>query len=244
MRKIKKILLIVIASFILSGCSVTYNLTIDENAIKEETLIHQDNSNLEELNNLYLDKPVNYKVFVEDDDIESIGKENDIYVRKFVARDGGIDVRYFYDKFNKNTIASSFAARKAFENIGYYYDKSSNTIQLSTNNGSKAFFEYPELDNLTINITTSYNVRSHNATSVKDNTYTWVFKRDDNSKNIVLVMEIEKKEEENKPNKDQDKEPKEKEDKESKTSPWQLILIFIGGFIVVLFILFKINNRK
>ena len=88
MIKIKKILLVILVSFLLSGCSVTYNLTIDESTIKEETLIHQDNNNLEELNTLYLDKPVNYKVFMEDDDIESIGSENDIYTRKFVAREG------------------------------------------------------------------------------------------------------------------------------------------------------------
>lgn len=243
MRKVKEMLLLIIGVFMLCGCSVTYNLTIDESSIKEETLIHQDNSNLEELNALYLDKPVNYNVFVEDDDIESIGKENDIYVRKFVAREGGIDVRYYYDKFNKNTISSSFAARKAFTNVGYYYDKGANTIQLSTNNGSKAFFEYPELDNLTINITTSYNVRSHNATSVKGNTYTWNFSKDDNSKNIVLVMDIEKKDEEDKTKPKEDEQVKEDED-ESKTSSWQLILIFIIGFIIVLFILFKINNSK
>lgn len=241
MNKLKRILLIIIFSFVLSGCSVTYNLTIDENTIKEETLIHQDNKNLGELNNLYLDKPVNYKVYVEDDDIESIGKENDIYSRKFVARDGGIDVRYFYDKFNKNTIASSFAARKAFENIGYYYNKGTNTIQLSTNNGSKAFFEYPELTSITVNITTSYNVRSHNANSVKGNTYTWNFSKEDNSRNIVLVMDIEKKDdEENKQNNNE--EVNSKKDKENETSSWQLILMFVLGFIVVLFILFKVKK--
>ncbi len=243
MRKVKKMLLLIIGGFMLCGCSATYNLTIDENVIKEETLIHQDNNNLEELNSIYLDKPVNYNVFVEDDDIESIGTENDIYVRKFVAREGGIDVRYYYDKFNKNTISSSFAARKAFTNIGYYYNKATNTIQLSTNNGSKAFLEYPELDSLIVNITTTYPVQSHNATSVKGNTYTWNFKKEDNSKNIVLVMNIEEKDEKDKNNPQEEDSIKEtKEEKES--SSWQLILIFIFGFIIVLFILFKINNSK
>ena len=49
MRKVKKIVLVILISFILSGCSITYNLTIDEKTIQEETLIHQDNNNLEEL---------------------------------------------------------------------------------------------------------------------------------------------------------------------------------------------------
>lgn len=240
MKKIKKMLLIVLVSFMLCGCSVTYNLTIDENTIKEETLIHQDNSNLEELNALYLDKPVNYNVFVEDDDIESIGKENDIYTRKFVARDGGIDVRYYYDKFNKDTIASSFAARKAFANVGYYYNKATNTIQLSTNNGAKIFLEEPQLDSITVNITTSYNVRSHNATSVNGNTYTWNFSRDDNNRNIVFVMDIVKKDESEEKEDKQD--IKERQEDEDETSSWQLILAFIIGFIIVLFILFKVRK--
>lgn len=243
MKKIKKMLLIIILTFILSGCSVTYNLTIDGDTIKEETLIHQENSNLEELNALYLDKPVNYNVIVEDDDIESIGKENDIYIRKFVAREGGIDVRYFYNKFNKNTIASSFAARKAFANIGYSYNKETNTIQLSTNKGAKIFFEEPELDNITINITTSYPVRSHNATSVRENTYTWNFSKEDNNKNIVLVMDIEKKDDDVQ-NKQEEEDTNEESKNENESSSWQLILIFIFGFIIVLFILFKINNSK
>lgn len=240
MKKMRKILLIVIAIFILSGCSVTYNLTINENTIKEETLIHQDNKNLDELNNLYLDKPVNFNVYVEDDDIESIGEENDIYIRKFVARDGGIDVRYYYDKFNKDTIASSFAARKAFKNVGYSYNRATNTIQLSTNNGAKIFDEEPGLDSMTINITTSYNVRSHNATSVKGNTYTWNFSKEDNNKNIVLVMDIKKQEE------DKDEETEQKENKNDtdtkENTPWQLMLTFVIGFIIVLFILFKVKK--
>lgn len=240
MKKIKKILLIVFVSFMLCGCSVTYNLTIDKNTIKEETLIHQDNSNLEELNTLYLDKPVNYNVFVEDDDIESIGEENDIYTRKFVAREDGIDVRYFYDKFNKDTIASSFAARKAFANIGYSYNNSTNTIQLSTNNATKAFLEEPQLDSITINITTSYNVRSHNAASVNGNTYTWNFTREDNNRNIVLVMDIIKKDESE--GKEDEPEQEIKETLEDETSSWQLILAFMFGFVVVLFILFKIKK--
>lgn len=242
MRKVKKIVLVILISFLLSGCSVTYNLTIDEKTIQEETLIHQDSNNLEELKTIYLDKPVNYNVFVEDDDIESIGSENDIYIRKFVAREGGIDVRYFYDKFNKNTISSSFAARKAFTNVGYYYNKATNTIQLSTNNGSKAFLEYPELDSLTINIKTSYPVRSHNANSVNGNTYTWNFSKDNNNHNIVLVMDIEKKDDSEIGDKDIDNNKDEKIEDENETSSWQLILIFVTGFIVVLFILFKIKK--
>lgn len=250
-----KILILLILPVILCGCNATYNLHITKNFMTEEVIIN-DNINggmtLEEIKHTYPELTIDYNNAIEDDDINNLEDGTAIYNRNIEKIDNNYQIKYKYDKFTRNNIANSNIGRIGFKNIGYIYNLKDNYIQISTNNKMDAFTEFNDLDNVTINITVDYNVKENNADSVNGNVYTWNFNKENTNRNILLVMDMtennsskneESNSESNKVNKNKDDKKEDEENEESSNqSSWRLILVFLGIFVIIIIILFKIKK--
>lgn len=234
MKKLKKILLILFISFIISGCSATYDLEYSTEGIKEKLVINQEINDLESVKRRYPNYPIDFDVIVPDDDLSKLDKNTPLYEQDFIDIANGYQVKYSYNKHSDKTLVNSNIVKNGFLNASSVIHNG--TRQISTSKGLIAFKAYPELTDVTINITTDYNVLDNNADLVNDNTYTWHFTKDDNNKNIFLLTDIkevnvsEKKEQEGK---------NDKIDEKDKKSSIIVLFLFLGAFIIVIFFLFK-----
>lgn len=238
MKKVKKIFLMLVISIILSGCSATYNLEFSSTGIKEELIINQEKVDLNEVKGIYIDSPVDYDVIVPDDDFSKIDKSIPLYEKDFINTSNGYQVKYSYNKHSDKSLANSNIVKNGFLNASSVIHN--NTKQLSTSNGLIAFKAYPELTDVTINIKTDYNVLNNNADLVNGNVYTWYFSKDNNNKNIYLLMDIKQNDV---TNKQEETVKNNQETKKEKESSIIVLFIFLGIFIIVMIFLFKFKKK-
>jgi hypothetical protein len=190
----KKLLLCIACLFLLTGCSITYNLNIDKK-FKENISIIEANpeyfnyemsgTSLNDAKNYYLKMPVTLY-------------NNAPHYSESFDKIPGI---YYYnvkDLTNANEIGLSFDG--IFKNYSKYSDsnmvwyasrlnveKNDNKITILVDN-FKIFKKYINLDKLTVNVKVNYLVSESNADSVNGNVYTWVITRPNyNSKTIKLI---------------------------------------------------------
>ena len=95
----------------------------------------------------------------------------------------------FNTDFNLNRYADSYIIRSCFKHINVL--NQFDTISISTNNELSCMNYIDGLNKITINIKTNYNVLDTNATSINDNTYTWVITKN-NYMNSNIYMKINK----------------------------------------------------
>ncbi|MGM9876067.1 MAG: hypothetical protein ACI310_02430 [Bacilli bacterium] len=168
----------VISLFLLSGCTINYNLEIDENQIKEnisgevskeETIIKEEDTGL----NIYYVMLYNdQKALLDGDDLykKDINEENN-------------NIKYNYSYTYQNNYDKSRLINTCFkdpiikETDDLYY------IKLE----GRFFCMYS--DKVTINVTSNYAVVDNNAQKVEDNTYTWVI---DDSNNVNIYLTVSK----------------------------------------------------
>ena len=169
MKKIK-ILFLVFALWLLSGCSIQYNLNFEDSSFKENikvTLAGADYRN---------DKITNLKDF----NLLAISKglEQKEYEKEFSDSDNQFLASYTYEyrieDFNKNNILNQcYDSFSLLEENNYYL--------LSTGKQFDCLsIEYQTVHNYEINITTNHKVLEHNADKVNNGKYTWIIKNDDN----------------------------------------------------------------
>ena len=107
------------------------------------------------------------------------------------------------------------------------------------------FDTYPNLEKVTVKINVDFPVKEHNANSVSGNTYIWQIVRgkEDNS---IFIQEGSREVNQDKPNQDiQDEVITDKvEDKNNSKQAIIYILMGLGGFGLVLFILGKIKKGR
>jgi len=101
---------------------------------------------------------------------------------------GSYNAFYQYDyKFNQYKNATSL--KNAFRSSQVQYDSYEKQMLVTTEaSGMLLFKNNPQLSQVKINVTTTYNVMEHNADYVNGNTYTWVFTKD-TKKGVYLLME-------------------------------------------------------
>lgn len=162
--------------FLLSGCTINYNLVIDKNQInenisgevaKEETFIKEGDTSL----NIFYSMLYNdQKALLDGDDLykKYINEEND-------------NIKYNYSYTYKNNYDKSRLINTCFkdpiikETDELYYIKLEGPF----------FCKYS--DKIIINVTSNYAVVDNNAQKVEDNTYTWII-NDSNNVNIYLTV--------------------------------------------------------
>lgn len=172
----KKIILLIVGLFILSGCSATYNLEIYNDEYKENISVLSEKADTTEM------KDWNIPTNADEENMDILLTTDKITgINYYAKKDSFTNNHYKYayaNEFSMTNYYKSYFAVNSYDFFAVYYDDTDESgkkdlITISTSFKNLIFEKYPDLENLTINIKTNHRVYSNNADSKKDYTYTW-----------------------------------------------------------------------
>lgn len=191
MFKMKKILLMFILILLLSGCSVEYNVSLENDSFKESGSLTEKKENKDNVskNGFSFEEQINYTYQSMHDVLngQEMEKTQSFELKK-IDTDKEIGLTYS-NELKQNKYYLSPIIRQCYDNVKVKNDN--NNIKISTGNYFKCFDYYELLNNVTVNFTTNYKVVNNNADEIKDNTYTWFINKN-NFKNKEISIEIDK----------------------------------------------------
>ena len=177
MKKIK-VLILLIAIILISGCSGTYNLTIDKDLSVEEKM------------NIVLEgKAEDY------DKVVSLFTSNNIDSEKYkiITEEDNLNIEY-KDTYNsvEEYLLNSFLYKQLFDNISFNTDRKQFSLEASNifNNTSGKLNYSNKINKLKVNVITPFEVIDNNADSIKENKYTWVIDNNTKEKDAYIVFNV------------------------------------------------------
>ncbi len=220
----KKIIILIISLFLLSGCSVKYDLDLTEDKVLEKTSILETN-----VSDPYFETLKNYKgelrAYINDQEPDVFDQDPDLeyYIYHNYSTDTKIDFELSYE-FPNDQFKDSNIINNCYETINF--DNYPN-LEISTSNKFLCFDKYVSLDSVEVNIKTNKKITNHNADKITGNTYTWnINKINANNKPIILSAESEE------------------QPQEDNKNNLTFTLIVIGAFIIFTFGLIIYKNHK
>lgn len=212
----KKILLLIICLFCLTGCTLNYEINFGYTMIEEHINATMDGNIYEIASSIDGDGFYLEKEIVEGN-IPSIKGFKDFYTRKIKVKNNtsvvDLDYIYKYDEYE-----NSYLLTRCFEKT--YVKNTDDYLYVSLGGNFKCFKE----DDIQIKVSSMYDVVKHNANKVEDNYYIWDIKLADDENKVEFYISKEITEKEN-----------------NKVSGWKIVIIILFG-IIGLFIF--INKRK
>lgn len=212
----KKILLLIICLFCLTGCTLNYEINFGYTMIEEHINATMDGNIYEIASSIDGDGFYLEKEIVEGN-IPSIKGFKDFYTRKIKVKNNSsvvdLDYIYKYDEYE-----NSYLLTRCFEKT--YVKNTDDYLYVSLGGNFKCFKE----DDIQIKVSSMYDVVKHNANKVEDNYYIWDIKLSDDENKVEFYISKEITEKEN-----------------NKVSGWKIVIIILFG-IIGLFIF--INKRK
>lgn len=212
----KKILLLIICLFCLTGCTLNYEINFGYTMIEEHINATMDGNIYEIASSIDGDGFYLEKEIVEGN-IPSIKGFKDFYTRKIKVKNNSsvvdLDYIYKYDEYE-----NSYLLTRCFEKT--YVKNTDDYLYVSLGGNFKCFKE----DDIQIKVSSMYDVVKHNANKVEDNYYIWDIKLADDENKVEFYISKEITEKEN-----------------NKVSGWKIVIIILFG-IIGLFI--YINKRK
>ena len=187
MNIIKKIIFFSLI-FIITGCSVEYNLNINEDGSVNEIVVAQERTNkMESITRKKGQQAVDYlyETFKRDNESKIVTNNSDDKTTSTVTK------KYI----NIDQYTSNFKS-DIFENINISKEKDEVTLEAKQSKALGNDYDYsPIYNDITINIKLPFKVIKNNADSISNNVYTWNIKENE-LKNIELVYsdnyEVEK----------------------------------------------------
>lgn len=178
----KKIILLSILCFLLTGCTINYNLKIEDDyfieTIKGNVLTEEIKENKEKPGeNLFYN-------LLSTKQPALITDNNLIYNKTISQNKDSIDYIYSF-KHNEYTFSNSRLLNECFEHFNFIQKDNMYTLLASGD------FYCSYTDEIKINIKTDYPVIINNANEVKNNTYTWIIKNNE-TKDLELYISIDK----------------------------------------------------
>ena len=185
-----KILILVCLLFMVCGCSAEVNLDITDNKIKESTDITVYQNAIYTKDILRTSFRDYIPIYASDLIVDTIPDQpfsGILYYNKNTTDLGnGYIFNYSYD-FDIDKYGDTRTFKEGFRDYNYSFRNS--VISISTDDRGLIYFdEYPELEEVVVNIKTNYLVEDNNADSVNGNTYIWVFNKD-SKKSINIVID-------------------------------------------------------
>ena len=188
----KKGLFLLFCIFLLSGCSVNYDLEIGDEILEKTNII--ENFSAPDYNynlfNIYSTKPIPLSEYV------PIMSESD-------NRAEGISYYDFKPFSDSTTFGINYAGNFNADiplnessilwfGVGNFdYREEEDGIYINVPSKIKIFEQFSNLDEINVNIKTDYNVIENNADKVNKNVYVWKINRD-NYKNKTIKLKISK----------------------------------------------------
>ena len=251
----KKIVLLILCGFLLTGCKAVYHVEINED-INETLDVYVDSEEKnkivdEDLNITYIDYfnnlnskklNVNYENIKPEDFIDSDDKFYNVNKIDDANRYG---TRFSY-KFDEEEFSKSSIINKYFKNFRFL--KNDGIYTYKSNGIISAFNEYKYLDEIKIivDLNKDFNLILSNSDFISNNQMIWVFNRDNyKEKDILFYFSKTKK---NNTVIDNDKKPNEdkKDDNKQNESNNNYLFILLGLLlcIAVILVVFKLQSRK
>lgn len=245
-----KIFILGLLLFVLCGCSVNYDLIIDNNNYYYETTTISSTGNeeysKEYLYNLYLEEYPIYESeeYLYYDPTERV-EGNTYYDKSIIDNNYGYSAIY-KAKYDNDSYKDSRALNTAFGEYKIGYDPDNEYYYLELNN-LNIFDSENYINKININITVSNNyiVVENNASNVNGNIYSWSFDKVDSE----LILKYQKKSvydyyqthEHSKPIEEEE----EKEDNKNTTTIIIIALIaFLGYLLFIIGIISSKKNKK
>lgn len=232
-----KIIICILFSMFLVGCEATYDVNINGNIITENVeFVEKDTTKYDEI--LFSHTDITYKSSIYEnanwptgafylqngnpyEPIKMDGVE--YYNQSLIDDNTGLGIKYDYI-FNLDNYINSNAVKSCFKNFSF--GNGDKIISLYANNASYCFNGRKMLDKVSVNLTTTYPVISHNADKYNSNTntYTWnITTKNSNTK--IIKMELSK---------DLNYKPEKKEEKNVlEKGSTNVLLIAFGIFILI-----------
>ena len=184
----KKILIVLGILLITTGCTCEYNLDIENGKYNEEIKINA--KTVSEKNNFNNEWKIPTNKNEYDIGIDSENADID-YTKIYSYRTSGNSL-IFSQEANRGEYNNSTAVYNCYNKLTV--DIQSGSTIISTSNAVKCFDKYPDLTEITVNITVDKPVKSCNADNAFGNTYTWNLNRSNaNNKPINLIIETSEK---------------------------------------------------
>lgn len=180
----KKILLLSILCLLMTGCTINYNLEINEDSFKETITGNVLNEEMQLEENQTDVNIFDYLINYEQSALNNI--ENSLYNKTINKNTNSIDYNYSFT-YNEKNINNSKVLNECFEN--FKFDNIDNKYYFIAN--GDFYCNYAE--EVKINIITDYKVIVNNANKIKGNIYTWTISRND-IEDLELYMTIDKNE--------------------------------------------------
>lgn len=193
----KKLVLLSIGLFFLTGCSATYDIEIYNNQIKEDMeFVNTDSSSWDSKVQYGLtyrdliDSSVNYPypvfydtVVDEDDTIKLEGVE--YYHNTLISDRIQLGQKLSYHKFTLDNFSNSSIVKKCYQYFNIIEE--GDNIILSTSLKNLCFQEYSMLDNITVHLKTNHKVLNNNADIVDGYHYTWNLTRENQDDAAIMI---------------------------------------------------------
>lgn len=238
----KKIILLGLMMFVLTGCNVEYNLTINEDTIYESIDLLSETAEESYILSVYT-KPIEVSL---DSPMHSESNEKlpdvEYYNTSKLLNNGlyQMNINYehnFNDYKNSNIISNSVSVLKIEKSKGIYIFNTGATL--------KVFDNYKELNNLTIKIKLSdkFELVSSNADEVINNEYIWNVSRNDYKTNPI-TLSFKKIEKNNSTNNNENNNVNIQNNNEENTSTDYMLVVFsFIGFIIVLLVIVIFSKK-
>ena len=162
----KKIILLISLVFLLTGCKATYDISFDENKINESIKIYTTNTNIENATKETIDKV--------SEELYNFEFGYDYYEKENYHEGNNTGYNYTYG-FRYNDYNMYTQLHKCYDDFNY---QNGDYLTLSTSDEFTCFNYYPEIEEITINITSKYVITSSNADEINGNTSTWIINKD------------------------------------------------------------------
>lgn len=248
-NKIKLIILLIPLILVTSGCEATYKMSITSDSIEETLNITEDlektyqNAFLNEYGNLN-----NYiKCFSCLDNY--IKKNKADYVEKYYLNKDNFarDNKNGEYNISNNSYTYTMSEKKNYslKNNTLINNISKDSLIINDDNIMIHLEGLPtdllkDINSLDVKITTTLPVISNNADSVEENTYTWVYTKENSiNKNLTLTIEREKKDESDNQNKQNNNNNSQK-----KSNPTLTLLVIICVYIIIIIVVVNFFNKK
>lgn len=191
MKRKWKLLILFGITFLLSGCTVEYNLDIRNATFQEDVIITADNSEeSQQYYNIYKNWsiPSFYQNINFNSDTNTKVDGVEYYQLKADDRQSRLRLRY---SFKQDNYAQSTMAKFCYHNFYKSENEDSKTVSYTASMNFQCFETYETLDKVVVKLDTNREMINHNADRVENDTYIWEITKD-NARGKYIFFEIEK----------------------------------------------------